>query len=125
MQHLAEIRQVVTTGRTPGGARVAPLPEPSRQQLLASLDRVAAGLEDIAKSFVPAWDGAAEETGGVAATRMWASILLLTIEELVEDLNPDKIGARYGTITEEESRALQGKAESVLAAVRQAMRLLE
>jgi hypothetical protein len=125
LQHLAEIRQVVTAGKTPAGARVQPLPEPLRGKLLALLDSAAAGLEEAVKAFVPDFERATTEVGGVAATRMWASILLRTVEELVEDIHPKEMSRHYGEIGEGEAELLREKVEPVLATIRRGMKLLE
>jgi hypothetical protein len=125
LQHLAEIRQVVTAGKTPAGGRVKPLPEPLRHKLLALLDRVAADLEEAVKTFVPDFERAATEVGGMAATRMWASILLRTVEELVEDIHPKEMSRHYGEIAEQEANLLREKVELVLASIRSTMKLLE
>ena len=125
LQHLAEIRQVVTTGKSPAGARVKPLPEPLRDKLLALLDRAAADLEEAVSTFVPDFERATAEVGGVAATRMWASILLRTVEELVENIHPKEMSRHYGEIGKEEASLLREKVEPVLASIRNGMKLLE
>jgi len=125
LQHLADIRQVVTEGKTPAGARVKPLPRALRDQLLAALDRAAADLEQAVRTFVPDFDRATTEVGDVAATRMWASILLRTAEELVEDIRPEQMGRHYGAIAQEEAEQLRAKVAPVLADIREGTRLLE
>lgn len=125
LQHLAEIRQVVRTGKTPAGGHVRPLPEALRGKLLALLDRVATDLEEAVRTFVPDFERATAEVGGVAATRMWASILLRTLEELVEALHPKEMSRHYGEIGEEEANLLREKVEPVLASIRKGMKLLE
>jgi len=125
LQHLAEIRQVVTAGKSPTGARVKPLPEPLRDKLLALLDSAAADLEEAVRTFVPDFERATTEVGGVAATRMWASILLRTVEELVEDIYPREMSRHYGEIGEEDADLLREKVEPVLANIRNGMELLE
>jgi len=125
LQHLAEIRQVMTAVKSPAGARVKPLPEPLRDKLLAVLDSAAADLEEVVRTFVPDFERATTEVGGIAATRMWASILLRTVEELVEDIHPKEMGRHYGEIGEEEADLLREKVEPVLARIRKGMKLLE
>jgi len=125
LQHLAEIRQVVTAGKSPTGARVKPLPEPLRDKLLALLDGAAADLEKAVRTFVPDFERATTEVGSLAATRMWASILLRTVEELVEDIHPKEMSRHYGEIGEEEADLLREKVEPVLASIRKGMKLLE
>jgi len=125
VQHLVEIRQVVTAGKSPTGARVKPLPEPLRDKLLALLDSAAADLEEAVRTFVPDFERATTEVGDVAATRMWASILLRTVEELVEDIHPKELSRHYGEIGEEEADLLQEKVEPVLASIRNGMKLLK
>jgi len=125
LQHLAEIGQVVTTGKSPAGGQLKPLPEPLRDKLLALLDRVGADLEEAVRTFVPDFERATAEVGGVAATRMWASILLSTVEELVEGIYPKEMSRHYGEIGEKDAELLREKVEPVLASIRNGMKLLE
>jgi hypothetical protein len=125
LQHLAEIRQAIAPGKSPGGARLTPLPDPLREQLLERLDRIAADLDGLVRRLVPDWERTATEVGGVAATRMWVAILLRTIEELVEDLKPDRIGKHYGAVGAREARVLDETVSEVLAAIRGAVGLLQ
>jgi hypothetical protein len=124
LQHLAEIRQVVTTGETPAGGRVAPWPEPERERLVASVDAVAAGLEAIVRSFAPHWEDMGRRTGGLAATRMWVSILLRTVEELVEEIRPARMSRRYGALGAADVQRLGGQVEGVISSLRSAMRMV-
>jgi hypothetical protein len=121
LQHLSEIRQVVAEGKTPGGARVMPLPDSLRQRLLANLDSVALWLGNLIQEFVPEWQQSDRERGGPAATRMWVNILLRTIEELVEGIMPGRMSRKYGAIGAAEAERLQDNVESVLSALREAM----
>ena len=52
---------------------------------------------------------------------MWVNILLRTVEELVNDLAPTRMGRRYGAIPRAEAQRLQGQVEKAIAVVRQAM----
>jgi hypothetical protein len=124
LQHLGEIRQVITAGRSPGGALLTPLPEPLRDQLVDRIDRIAAGLEELVRHFVPAWEHTAAETGGLAATKMWTAILLRTVEELVEDLEPKQIGKHYGAVGEHAAETLEQRVRKVLADIREGIDLL-
>ena len=124
LQHLGEIRQAITAGKSPGGARLTPLPEPLRDQLVDRIDRIAAGLEELVRHFVPAWERIAAETGGLAATKMWTAILLRTVEELVEDLEPKRIGKHYGEVGETDAEVLEKRVRHVLADIRDGIDLL-
>jgi len=124
LQHLSEIRELVTEGKTPGGAKVTPLPESLRQPLLANLDSVAPGLENLIQEFVPEWQQSGRESGGLAATRMWVNILLRTIEELLQGIMPGRMSKKYGAIGTAEAEQLQRNVESALSALREAMLVL-
>jgi hypothetical protein len=119
LQHFQEIRQAAA-GRSPGGGRVTPLPKPAQEALSADLDQIAARLEQIVSSLAPDWRRSARG-GGPGATRMWISVLLRTVEELVEDLLPDRMSKRYGVLAPEEAERLARQAEQVLALLRQTM----
>jgi hypothetical protein len=124
VQHLAEIRQAVSSGKSPAGSQLTPLPEPARSNFLAGLNRVAAQLEDLLDSSVTDWrktTGAA----GLAATRMWANLLLRTVEELIRDLLPSRMSRRYGALKPAECEQLQREVESVLASLSEATFILE
>jgi hypothetical protein len=124
LQHLGEIRQAITAGKSPGGALLTPLPEPLRDQLLDRIDRIAAGLEELVRRLVPDWERTATETGGLAATRMWTAILLRTVEELVEDLRPDRMERHYGAVGEHAAETLEQRVRKVLADIREGIDLL-
>ena len=121
LQHLADIRELAITGKTPAGAQAAALPEPVRGQLLAALSELAARLEEVVRFFAPGHERALAEPGGPAATRMWISILLRTAGELIQDNRPARMAHRYGPLAEDEARALEQKVEGALAAVRAAL----
>jgi hypothetical protein len=125
MQHLADLRQVATTGKSPAGGQVTPLPEPLRGELLSLVDRVSAAAEETVHLLVPDPKQALGEPGGVAAARMWAAVLLGTAEELIEDLRPEVLGRRYGDLDPQEAGILDEEVRQMLALVREAIRLLE
>jgi hypothetical protein len=52
---------------------------------------------------------------------MWSSILLRTVEELVADLAPARMGRRYGSLGRAEAERLQGQVDATLAAVHAAI----
>ena len=117
VQHLQEIRQAAA-GRPPGGGRTAPLPKPAQERLSASLDGIARRLERIVSSSVPDWRQSAEG-GGLGATRMWISVLLGTVEELVEDLLPDRMTRRYGALARQDTEGLERELKQVLESLRE------
>jgi len=125
LQHLAEIRQAIAAGKSPGGARLSPLPDPLREHLLERLDRIAADLDALVRRLVPNWERTPPEIGGLAQTKMWAAILLRTIEELVGDLKPDRIGKHYGAVGAREARVLDETVTEILAGIRGAVGLLQ
>jgi antitoxin (DNA-binding transcriptional repressor) of toxin-antitoxin stability system len=125
LQHIAEIRQAITAGKSPGGARLTPLPEPLRSRLLAGLDSIASDLGELVSHFAPDWERRATKMEGPAATKMWAAILLRTVEELVEDLEPSRLTRHYGAVREEDADLLRRRTAQVLKAVQEAIHLLE
>ena len=125
MQHLAEIRQVATTGKTPGGRQAAALPEQLGESLLTKLDAVAAGLEALVKSSAPDRRKTSAESSGTGASLMWVNILLRTVEELIRDLLPDPMGRQYGALSPVEAGRLQSWVGKVLESLHEAMLLTE
>jgi len=125
LQHLADARQMITTGKSPGGGRVAPLPDPLQGEMLARFDAISAALGNLVHAFVPNWESMSGEVGGPAATRMWLSILLRTVDELVRDLCAERMGKHYGAVDAEEAGALGEAVEAVLVAVRDALGTVE
>jgi len=123
LQHLAEVRQIVAEGKTPAGGRVRPLPQPLRDRLLENLDALAAGLEGLLQRCVPEWQQEAQETGGLAATRMWVAILLRTIEELLWGILPEQMSRRYGAVKDAEGDQIRRQVDTALATLREAMLL--
>ena len=125
MQHLAEIRQVAATGKTPGGGEVAPLPDRMREPFFGELEVVAARLEDLVESSVPDRNQARSESGGVGAALMWVNVLLRTVEELIRDLLPDSMCRHYGELSPAEARRLQAGVDRVLGSLHESMLLTE
>ena len=125
MQHLADIRQVAATGKTPGGGQAAALPERLREPLFARLDVVAARLEDLVESSAPDRNKARPESSGIGAALMWINILLRTVEELIRDLLPDTMSRQYGALSSTEARHLQAGVDTVLSSLHQALALTE
>jgi hypothetical protein len=124
LQHVAEIRQVVTEGKTPAGARVTPLPPPQREHLLGILDELASEIRGLVEALLPEWKTASKATGGLAATRMWTNVLLGTIEELLEDIGPDRMGKRYGKLKDADAETIRRRVETALERVREAMEVV-
>jgi len=124
LQHLGEIRQAITAGKSPGGALLTPFPEPLRDQLLDRIDRIAAGLEEMVRHFVPEWERSSAQTGGLAATKMWTAILLRTVEELVADLEPKRMEKHYGAVGGHAAETLEQRVREVLADIREGIDLL-
>jgi hypothetical protein len=125
LQHLEEISQAVTVGNSPSGAKLTPLPEPGRQRLLEALDLIRDGLSDMMHSFASEAAAASAEPAGPSATLMWVNILLRTVEELVGDLAPPRMGRRYGSLGRAEAERLQGQVDATITAVHAAMQLSE
>ena len=125
MQHLAEIRQVATTGKTPGGTQAAALPEQLRAPLFARLDAVAASLEALVESSAPGQNQARSESSGTGTSLMWVNILLRTVEELIRDLLPDSMSRQYGALSSAEATQLESSVASVLESLHEAMLVID
>lgn len=123
-QHLEEVRTAISAGKSPGGAALTPLPEATRSGLLDALDRITCELEELAQSFEPE-RGPSVDAGGLGATRMWVSILLRTSEELLEDLLPARMKARYGPLFQSEEVALSEHVTGLLSALKAALDLAD
>jgi len=54
---------------------------------------------------------------------MWVSILLRTVEELVEEIRPARMSRRYGALRAADAQRLGGQVEGVISSLREAMRL--
>jgi len=121
LQHLAEVRQVAVEGKTPAGARATPLPEPERERLLAILDALMSQLRELVEKYVPEWQTASQAAGGLAATKMWVSVLLGTAEGLLEDMLPERMSRRYGAIDAAQAADMGRRVNEALHLVREAM----
>jgi len=121
LQHLAELRQVAASGKTPAGGRVAPVPEPMGERLFGCLDAVEKGLGELVGALAPEWNRDEPASAGPSAALMWVNVLLRTVEELVEDLHPRRMSRQYGQLGAGEAARLQSGVEEVLAALREAM----
>jgi hypothetical protein len=123
-EHLAAIRKVVTTGESPGGGRSAPLPAAQREPLLAALDGLEASLAEVMQALAPERAGAGVERHDAAGARMWASILLRTVAELVRDLSPEAMERRYGVVAPAAAAALREAVPRLLREVERGLDLL-
>jgi hypothetical protein len=123
-EHLAAIRQVVTSGESPGGGRSAPLPPNQREPLLAVLDRLEASLAEVMQALAPERTRASGEPREAAGARMWASILLRTVAELVRDLSPEVMGRRYGAADPAAAAALREAVPRLLREIGHGLDLL-
>ena len=123
LDHLEEIRRLATTGRTPGGARVAPLPEAKRAELLALLERLEQGLGELMRRHVPDYRQPAPR--GAATARMWLGALLREVEGLVADADPGRMSRRYGELPAAEQETLQADVDDLLAELRQGLAQLD
>jgi len=121
-QHLGEVRQVVTSGKSPTGGLVRPLPEPVRARLLAKLDELAARVDELHRSFAPSSRRPTDQADEPGAARMWVSILLRTIEGLMRDLLPERMGRQYGHLEPAQAANLEADVNEILALVREAIR---
>ena len=123
-QHLKEVRTAITIGKSPAGATLAPLPEHDRTQLLAALDLLAARIDELAREFIPPTQ-IEQGASALGATRMWVGILLRTCEELLEDLRPARMAARYGELSPLEEKALGSQITILLKAVKAALEVAD
>jgi hypothetical protein len=97
-EHLAAIRKVVTTGESPGGGRSRPLAVTQREPLLAALEGVEASLAGLVRGLLPEASRDGVGSQGAGGARVWASILLRTVADLVRDLSPEVMERRYGRV---------------------------
>jgi len=123
-QHLEEVRTAISAGKSPGGAALTPLPEPTLGGLLDALDRISCGVKKLAQSFGPE-RGPSADADGLGATRMWVSILLRTCEELLGDLLPARMKARYGPLSQSEEVVLSEHVTGLLSALKAALDLAD
>ena len=124
-EHLAGIRKVVTTGESPGGGRSVPLPVRQREQVLAMLNNLEASLTGMVQLLVPDIAEAEGERQDAGGARMWASILLRTIAELVRDLSPEVMSQRYGTIGPAAAETLREGVPPLLDEIERGLALLQ
>ncbi len=120
-QRLDEVRQVITRGRTPGGTAVAPLPKPVQDELLQVLDEFEGRLKKFVHQYAPSHPSSGEQPADWGAARMWVSVLLRTIQELIEDLLPQRMGKRYGALPPERAKDVERSVEAMLDSLRRAI----
>ena len=123
VQHLREIRQVAATGRSTDGTTYAALPAAQTEALLGQVDALSACLQAIADSLAESEDTTSRR--GRGATRMWLNTLLYMVQEHLEDLLPERMGRRYGALSEGEAEELGGRVEAALAKLRKAFATLD
>jgi hypothetical protein len=121
LQHLDEARQIITTGKTPGGGRVEPFPEPLRTRLREQLDLASAQIERTARSLSPEQ----VRISDLSAARMWVSILLRTCQDLLGDLRPERMAAQYGEISPEEAEPLREMVNEIAIGISEAVEVMD
>lgn len=122
--HLAEIRRLITTGASPGGSQGKPLPVEQCDQLLTALDRLESSLTEVIRNLVPDSEDARSKSLDGGNTRMWASLLLQTVAELIRELSPEVIAGRYGAITPVVETSLTQAVTRLLGETESALELL-
>src|SRR5207249_86063 len=95
---LETIRQIGQEGKNPSGPGPAytPLPAESWARLAATLDDLAACARRVGELAGPSPD--ADRVQGPAATRAALSARLGQMESHVQDLRPESLQGRYGTL---------------------------
>jgi len=117
LQHLSDVRQAAG-GKSPTGEPLVPLPADERKQLIPALDAIGARLGEVISQFAGEHARFALKGGGVSVTRMWVSILLRTVEELIADLQPARMQRRYGGMERSEATELHEHVEELLSLIR-------
>jgi hypothetical protein len=123
-EHLAAIRKVATTGESPGGGRSDPLPAGQEEPLLAALGDVEASLCEVVQALAPERINVKGEQRGAGGARMWASILLRTVADLVGDLDPEVMARRYGAVEPAAAAVLREAVPRLRGDLERALQLL-
>ena len=122
--HLADVRQVALTGQSSDGTLYMPLPEPERDRVVAIAERVSMRLRAAAANIDLAGSSDLERRKSLSATRMWLSTLLYMVLEQAEDLDPERVSRRYGTLSPPQRAELTAALDEVTGLLREALDVL-
>jgi len=125
-EYIGDLEKVAVQGRSPSGSGPPLTPLPPEQwaaleePLRALLDSARAALEELAPEALRRQ----EQVAGPARTRQWVQVLLGRLEEVIDDLEPDRLGRKYGDLPPEEAARLRAHQQRMKKGVGQARRML-
>lgn len=119
VRHMTEVGRA---GRSPSnGQKLTPLPEQDWNVVADALGRAVQRLVDAVRDLAPECLAEREHAEGLSGTLFRLSILLRNAEEqIADDLEPSRVEAKFGALTERERQILAMTADGLRADFRQA-----
>jgi hypothetical protein len=106
LQQLAEeMRGIAARGFSPANTagQVTPLPEAEQETLEQELQALLADARAVVAEHAPALLAEHERPRALAQTRSWIDVLLSRAEGLVDDMDPTRLGSKYGALAAKEA----------------------
>lgn len=125
-EYVGDLEKVAVQGKSPSGSGPPLTPLPPEQwaaleePLQALLDSARAALEELAPEAL----AQQEQAAGPARTRQWVQVLLGRLEEVIDDLEPERLGRKYGDLPPDEAARLRVHQQQMKRAVQRAARAL-
>lgn len=125
-EYVGDVEKVALQGRSPSGSGppLTPLPPAQwkalEEPLQALLGSARAALEELAPEVLRQQ----EQVAGPARTWQWLQVLLGRLEEIIDDLDPERLGRKYGGLPPDEAARLGHHQQRMKKALQQAFQVL-
>ena len=124
-KYVADMRAAAVEGRSPSGMGppLMPMSEARNAELMGCLERLLQAAEKAAQRYC-AEELRGRRRQGPAATRMWVSILLRTLEDVVRDLAPEHLEGKFGALSAQERSFFSALVSQMRLEIEHAKRLV-
>lgn len=125
-EYVGDVERVALQGKSPSGSGPPLTPLPPEQwaaleePLRALLNSARAALEELAPEALRQQ----EQTAGPSRTWQWLQVLLGRLEEIIDDLHPERLGRKYGRLLPPEAARLSIHQQRMKKALQQALQAL-
>ena len=115
-EHIKQIRDIVCEGHPPtgSGSSLTPLPPTVQSEITGRLEKISHLLDQVGQKYVRAELEKVGRRQPMSATKMWASMQLMRLREIVTDLAPDVFEKKYGPLAPEEKKYLEKVVDEIL-----------
>ena len=116
-EQIKDIRDTICGGIPPAGAHnsLTPLSKDTQNSVIAHLDRVNELFGQLAQKYVAnELEKAINKKESASVTKMWASMQLRQLQEIISDMHPEVFEKKYGILESEEREYLKEIIDKIL-----------